>query len=64
MKRCVIPLPFKQMMSLLDDQYHDGELKAIFRFIAPVEILTVWPRKVHDGGNVDTFSPSTSTVNG
>jgi hypothetical protein len=51
------------MTRILDDQYHDGELKAILGFTAPVEILTMWPRKVHDGGNHDTLSPSTSTVN-
>lgn len=37
----MIPLPFKQMTRLMDDQYDDGELKAILGFKAPVEILTV-----------------------
>jgi hypothetical protein len=37
----MIPLPFKQMTRLLDDQYHDGELKAIVGFTAAVEILTM-----------------------
>jgi hypothetical protein len=41
MKRYVIPLQFKQMTRLLDDQYHDGELKAILGLTAPVEILTM-----------------------
>jgi len=41
MKRYVIPLPFKQMTRLLDDQYHDGELKAILGFTAPVEKLAM-----------------------
>jgi hypothetical protein len=41
MKKCVIPLPFKQMTRLLDDQYHDEELKVILGFTAPVEKLAM-----------------------